>query len=114
HQYLDTFREMYREGYTDYRGTRVGEEQATISEYASLEADDFFDRYVMGAMALGALTAPEETEETVTHALVEPESIHLYESPEAPSLLDMKNAWRQLWTAFSVGTHRLARDSEFF
>jgi hypothetical protein len=111
-RYLETVVGLYRESDGDYRGRR-NEDQQLIAEYASEEADEYFDGALLGTLSLARImnlslivpTVPEEDAQR---------QITLGDLADGESLHEMRSAWRQLWVGMNVITNRLKRDSEIF
>ena len=111
--YIETVLNLYRQDEGDYRGRRAGGDQELIAELSTEEADEYFDTVIIG------LTGISRAVGHTKNPFVKPSEageadVRLGKLDDSVSLKDMRASWRQLWTGFSVLTHRLKRDSTEF
>lgn len=111
--YLDTVRAMYRNDEADYRGQR-SPEQKLIAGQAAEQADTYFDSAVLGVLAIATMNKDEEAFIDAVPSTAEERTTTLGGAENAVTLTEMRDAWRQVWTAMSVMTNRLERDSARF
>lgn len=111
-EYLSEVFKLYRADEADYRGTR-NEEQQFIAEYASEEADEHFDKLVLGIDALRSVVGGTPKDLAITDQKPE-DDVRLGDFDEAVTLREMRDSWRQLWVGMNVLTNRLHRDNAEF
>lgn len=113
-EYLGTVLNLYRQDHADYRGRR-NEDQQIIAEYASEEADEYFDQMVLATVALRGLFMPVSPSDVFVAPDAAAEAdITLGNIADGVSMKDMRSSWRQLWVGMNVMTNRLNRDHPEF